>query len=92
MPIGVRNVMEVFVEQNLPHALDSIPGVCRCDQCMADIQAIILNNMKPKYVSTATGEVLSRLHALEPTTQVEFLCCVKKATDIVMAHPRHEKE
>ncbi|WP_407400713.1 late competence development ComFB family protein [Anaerovibrio sp.] len=90
MAVEVKNVVEIFVDQYLDKTLDNIPGVCRCEQCVADIKAITLNSMKPKYVSSSRGEVLSKLKAFDQGNQVELLCIVKKAADMVMTNPHHE--
>jgi len=86
----VKNVTEVYVEMNLDKALDDIPDICRCPQCRADIKALVLNQMKPKYVSTIKGEVLSKVHAFDTGKQVEFICCVQNAVEKVKGRPQHD--
>ena len=89
--IDVKNVMELFVEMNLDQALQETPDACRCDQCRADIKALILNKLKPMYVSTSQGEVMGKLHAFDTGKQVEFLCCYREAVEKVMANPHHDR-
>ena len=91
MAVDVKNVMEIFVEMNLDKAIDETPDVCRCDQCRADIKALILNKLKPMYVSTTRGEVMSKLHAFDTGKQVEFLCCFRDAVEKVKSNPYHDK-
>lgn len=90
MAIEVKNVMEMFVDQNLNSILDEIPGVCRCEQCVADIKAIVLNSMKPRYVSSSRGEIISKLSAFGQDNKVELLYVVKDAVDKVKSNPHHE--
>ena len=90
MSIDVKNVTEIFVEQNLKYALDDIPGVCKCEQCVADIKAITLNSMPVKYVSTTKGEVLTKLRAFDVGAQAEFIVRVRDAARRVKAQPHHE--
>ncbi len=86
------NVMEGIVEE----ALDSILmnfDCCKCNKCRNDIMAIALNNLKPHYVSSGMGELISRsgiqLWAQEET---DVLAKLAAAAEHVKNHPRHIKE
>ncbi|MCR5175787.1 MAG: late competence development ComFB family protein [Anaerovibrio sp.] len=81
--------METYVEMNLEHVLDEIPNVCRCEQCRADIKALVLNRLRPMYVSTSKGEALSMMQAFDTGKQVEFLCCARSAAALVTSNPHH---
>ncbi len=87
--VEVRNVMEIFVEMNLDKAIDGVSGTCHCEQCRADIKALTLNKLRPMYVSSLKGEVMSKLLAFDTGKQVEFLCCVHEAVDTVRECPHH---
>ncbi|MCR5175788.1 MAG: late competence development ComFB family protein [Anaerovibrio sp.] len=90
MSSDVKNVMEIIVDTNLDSALNSMHDVCRCEKCIADIKAIVLNKMKPMYVSTHMGEVIGKLQVLDPHKRVEFLCCVNEAVEKVRNNPHHD--
>ena len=46
MAIEVYNIMEDLVDQNMKKIVEQIPNVCYCEQCIADITAMALNNLK----------------------------------------------
>ncbi len=62
--MGVMNYMEVVVENLLPAILESNPGVCNCEKCKADIKAIALNHLPPKYIVVQSGDVHSNIDIL----------------------------
>lgn len=54
----VHNLMEEIVRNCLREYLHSRPDLAGCDeQCQADIMAIVLNALPPKYVATDKGEM-----------------------------------
>src|SRR5690606_23293463 len=58
----VHNYMEDYVDEILPRLLMEVryQDQCRCEHCINDIKAIALNNLKPKYVATEKGSILSK--------------------------------
>lgn len=86
----VKNVMEVFVQDNLDKVLEGTNSTCRCEVCKADISAFALNHLKPKYVTTDKGEIFSKAAALEPQFYMDVLTAITQAVEVVGKNTRHE--
>ncbi len=88
----VVNYMEIIVKNYLNNVFktDSSYGtVCKCEQCMDDILAKSLNNLKPYYITTKKGEVYAEYACLEIQHQAEVISEVIKAIEFVSKHPNH---
>ena len=59
MSVKVKNVMEDIVFARMESIIEK-SGCCQCDQCKSDVAAYTLSNIKPKYVSTVSGELFSK--------------------------------
>lgn len=60
----VHNIMEEIVQQVIEDYRLQRPDRIHCDQCVADIKAIALNRIPPKYVASHKGEVFSKTTTL----------------------------
>lgn len=80
----VRNYLNDLFKTNT-----SYTNVCRCEQCVEDILAKALNNIKPYYITTKKGEVFAAYSSLETQHQAEVISEVIKAMEFVSAHPNH---
>lgn len=87
----IINYTEKVVSEYLDKVLsDSVySSVCRCEQCRDDIMAKVLNNMKPFYITTKTGEVFAEYSKLEVQHQAELIKEVIRAIQFVSANPNH---
>lgn len=88
----VVNYMEGIVKNFLNNTLKTDPAyqnICKCDQCIEDILAKALNNLKPYYITTKKGEVYAEYSALETQHQAEVIAEVIKAVEFVSKHPNH---
>ena len=85
-----KNYMEVIVEEKLDEILSQYPRCCKCDSCRMDIAVLALNNLKPKYVSTAKGQIFARIEGMNSQYEVEVIRQIAAAIEKVEAHPRHE--
>jgi len=63
--------------------------VCQCDICRMDVMAIMLNNLKPKYVVTDTGALYAQLDDFDPQYKIDFMTIMSQAAQIVKNGPRH---
>jgi len=63
--------------------------VCQCDICRMDVMAIMLNNLKPKYVVTDTGALYAQLDDFDPQYKIDFMTVMSQAAQIVKNNPRH---
>ncbi len=89
----VINYVELCVKKFLDNVLTTDPNysnVCRCEQCMDDIMAKALNNIKPFYITTKTGEVYAEYNSLELQNNAEIIKEVVQAIEFVSTHKRHD--
>ncbi len=82
------NIMEEAVVRELDRHIDEL-GVCKCRQCRKDIQTLALNRVKPKYVSSERGKILSGLDQLSSDYLPDILCALTESAEIVKKNPRH---
>jgi competence protein ComFB len=90
----VWNYMEEIVRNCVSSILNNNPayaGVCRCEQCIDDIMAKALNNLKPYYITTKKGEVYAEYSSLETQHQAEVIREVINAVEFVTNNSSHQK-
>ncbi|MDD2496449.1 MAG: late competence development ComFB family protein [Tissierellia bacterium] len=88
----VKNYMEEVVRNLLNNILKTDPNydnICKCERCLDDIMAIVLNNLKPYYITTKKGEVYAEYTSLETQLQVEIISEIIKAIEFVSTSPNH---
>lgn len=83
--------MESVVYDKLMHVLNAYEDSCKCEQCISDIMCITLNKIKPKYVNTRTGEVLSKMAKVTAQEEIDILNAICESYAIVRNAPRHDK-
>jgi len=89
----VINYVELCVKKFLENILDTdsnYSDFCRCDQCIDDVMAKSLNNLKPYYITTKTGEVFAEYSSLEMQNNAEIIKEVISAIDYVSKNKRHD--
>lgn len=84
----IKNYTEVLVSNKI-NELIAKNGVCDCERCKADITAIALNNLKPKYVVSEKGECYAKLSLFENQLSIDVISSITKGIDIVSKNPRH---
>ncbi|MCL2221668.1 MAG: late competence development ComFB family protein [Oscillospiraceae bacterium] len=84
----LRNFTEGAVELILDRYFQEAE-VCHCDICRLDVTAIMLNNLKQKYVVTDKGELYAQLDDFDPQYKVDFITIMSQAAKIVNKSPRH---
>jgi len=63
--------------------------VCHCDSCRLDVMALMLNNLKPKYVVTEIGALWAQMDDFDPQYRTDFMTVMTQAVQVVKAKPRH---
>ena len=86
----VKNYMEDVVDHLLPEVLKELPEICHCQQCISDIKALALNNLKPKYVATPVGEVYTKVNELSIQFEADAIRAITEAIVKVKSAPRHQ--
>lgn len=84
----IHNVMEDLVEERLDACI-AMTGVCSCDFCRADMKALALNKLPPRYASRLKGNLFARIQATRNQSSADVLSAVMEAISIVSEHPRH---
>lgn len=87
--IKPRNLMEELVNDRLDEYMQSLSNCC-CDYCRADIMALSLNNLQPKYVVTVNGEVYTRYDSVKVQAQADVITSILSAITIINKNPRHD--
>ncbi len=88
MSLIVKNIMEDMVERKLEDMLPQL-NVCTCEICRTDILCYSLNRLKPKYVATSQGELLSKIDSLSSTFDMSIVTQITAAAQVVKEFPRH---
>jgi len=87
----VVNIVERIVWDNIDTVMDRKEGLCKCEQCRADIAACALNILKPKYVTTEKGEVMAKALSLGLQAHIMTITALAEAVEMVHARPRHNR-
>ncbi|MDK2823275.1 MAG: competence protein ComFB [Clostridia bacterium] len=83
------NLTELLVSQLVEEQCKKRSDVCFCDTCKADIMAMALNHLPPRYVNTDKGELFVRTGVLNSQLSTDLLVEVSKAIEHVSKNPRH---
>ena len=84
----LRNYTEEAVQKYMDRWYKESDG-CQCDGCRLDVMAIMLNNLKPKYVVTDTGEMYAQMDDFDPQNRTDFMTEMTQAVQLVKQRPRH---
>jgi competence protein ComFB len=81
------NQAERMVIQELESQLRNAVGVCTCQDCVLDMAAFALNNVKPAYRVSLMGSVYA---GVNPQHAQGITRAVKDAISRVKANPSHD--
>lgn len=84
------NVMEALVEEKANKYINLF-GLCKCPRCVADVKALTLNRLEPKYVVMKKGDVIPRITLYEGQFAAAVTANLLTACKMVMEHPRHDR-
>ncbi len=84
------NVMEALVEEKANKYIDLF-GLCKCPRCVADVKAMTLNRLEPKYVVMKKGDVIPRITLYEGQFAAAVTANLLTACKRVMESPRHDR-
>jgi competence protein ComFB len=82
------NINEEFVKSCVKKTMKDL-GSCSCETCFADACALALNELRPKYVTTRRGALLTEINKTRVADQADNTVEVTKAVLKVMKNPRH---
>lgn len=87
--MGLVNTMEEVVDLKIKELLP-LTECCNCEHCIEDIKCLSLNALPSKYVSTAKGELFSKLsQAMIKQHSIDVNIAVINAIEFVKTHPKH---
>ena len=82
------NMTEVFVKEKVLEMMETY-GVCQCEKCYMDVCAMVLNSVKPQYVTTLKGSLLSKLDGMNRQYNVDVTIDIVKAIEHIKEFPNH---
>ena len=84
------NVMQTLVDEKAPKYMKMF-GLCDCPRCQADVKALALNRLDPKYVVMPKDGVIPRLTLYEGQYSSAVIAQLLYACKVVMDSPRHDR-
>ena len=88
--ISYINIMQVLVEEKAPAYIKKF-GLCTCKQCEADVKALTLTNLVPKYVVLSRLDRIPMLTVYEGRFNSTVFAQLTRACKVVMDHPHHHR-
>ena len=64
-------------------------NLCLCPRCKADVKALALNNLPPKYVVMEPGEFVPRMTLYERQYGGSVTAQILRACNIIATEPHH---
>jgi competence protein ComFB len=83
---GAEELVLDELEQELAKRDDS---VCKCNDCVVDMAALALNNVKPYYHCSIMGAIYEKRAGEDESYMKGIRRAVKEAVDKVAANPSH---
>lgn len=87
--LSITNTMVQAVADEVEATIKYL-DICKCDRCFSDMCAIVLNNIKPHYVTTAVGALYDKAALLNIVALSKISVEVFKAIEIVSKNPSHD--
>jgi competence protein ComFB len=84
----MRNVVEDVVTMQYNELLPTVADACHCEICREDVLVFALNRLKPHYVATLKGEVLSKLEMGADQGRADMAVAILEGIRNVKAAPR----
>ncbi|MFT4006365.1 MAG: late competence development ComFB family protein [Lacrimispora sp.] len=85
------NMMEQMVDDKLKGLME-LTKICTCERCRADVRALALNELPPRYVATCAGEVMTQYELLAVQNQTNITTTIIGAIERVARNPRHSED
>lgn len=82
------NVTQALVEEKTDKYMKMF-GLCTCPRCVADVKALALNNLQPKYVVMNGGDIIPRITVYEGQFSASVIAQILHACKTVLENPRH---
>lgn len=87
--IQMHNLMEDLVASKLDDLMAQANACC-CNRCKADILALTLNNLPPRYVVCICGDIFTRFDSTRLQSQADITAKILWAISVVQSNPHHD--
>ena len=84
----IKNYLEAFVEELAKEQLQKVPELAGDERALMDVMALALNNLKPMYVVSDAGHILTEVKLSSDQIRAKVLVAVLQAIDRVKRNPR----
>ncbi|MCD6277708.1 late competence development ComFB family protein [candidate division WOR-3 bacterium] len=84
----IKNYLEEFVEELAKEQLQKVPELAGNERALMDVMALALNNLKPMYVVSDAGHILTEVKLSSEQIRAKVLVAVLQAIDTVKRNPR----
>lgn len=81
------NIMQALVDEKAPKYIQLL-GVCPCSRCLADVKALALSHLEPKYIVLRQSQKLL-YSAYENHYNAAVISQIISACRVVIENPRH---
>ena len=86
---GLVNEAEASVLEELESQIANEQGICTCHDCVLDMAALALNNVRPAYHVSLMGSVYAKSSRTAGQAK-EIKKAVREAIERIKAHPSHD--
>ena len=86
----LKNYMEIVVQQALQDYLHTNSITCACELCQADIMALALNRLPPRYFVSLRGEIMTQWESRALPDQARVMADIVRAAQQVGETPSHQ--
>jgi competence protein ComFB len=86
----MKNRVETIITELYDELRRAHPQFCECERCREDVLTYTLNQARPRYSGTATGQALISVDLQSDQTRAELSVIVLDAMRRVAANPRHD--
>lgn len=85
----LKNITENVVREALQDYLRHSSLPCTCERCQADILALALNRLPPRYAVSQRGEILTAWESRALPSQTRIMSEIVRASEKVSSSPSH---
>lgn len=85
----LKNISETIVREALQDFLRHATLPCTCPRCQADILALALNRLPPRYAVSLKGEILTEWESRALPSQTRIISEIVRASETVAQAPSH---
>jgi len=88
----VINAMEKIMAELLDEYLDQLQMSCTCDACKADVLALVLNKVKPRYVTDEGKVAYVKAKYIDKQELTSLIVELVECAKIVSKQPTHQQK